>query len=122
MAEVDLIKKATRQYDKQREEEKQKTMFDRIMAYTSQNYNKDTNKFLPPINAYVGDDNASNHAHGHDHELLCNSSCSQRREGIVNRRHLPNCETGYFLKSILLNTEVTIDMALKCDDVGWRQM
>ena len=31
-------------------------MFDRIMAYTSQNYNKDTNKFLPPINAYVGDD------------------------------------------------------------------
>ena len=56
-----MIKKATRQYDKQREEEKQKTMFDRIMAYTSQNYNKDTNKFLPPINAYVGDDYTNYH-------------------------------------------------------------
>ena len=59
MAEVDLIKKATREYDQQRVSEKQKTMFDRIMAYTSQNYNKDTNKFLPPINAYVGDDFAN---------------------------------------------------------------
>ena len=55
MPEVDLIKKATRQYEAQREKEKQKTMFDRIMAYTSQNYNKDTKEFQPPINAYVGD-------------------------------------------------------------------
>jgi len=54
VADVDLIKKATREYDLQKVSEKQKTMFDRIMAYTSQNYNKDTNKFLPPINAYVG--------------------------------------------------------------------
>ena len=53
--EADLIKLATAQYDKQQELEKQKTIFDRIMAYTSQNYNKQTNKFQPPINAYVGD-------------------------------------------------------------------
>ena len=55
MAEADLIKLATKEYDMQRELEKQQTIFDRIMAYTSQNYNKDTNKFQPPINAYVGD-------------------------------------------------------------------
>ena len=56
MAEADLLKLATKTYDRQKELEKQRTIFDRIMAYTSQNYNKDTNKFLPPINAYVGDD------------------------------------------------------------------
>ena len=55
MAEADLIKLATKEYDKQRELEKQQTIFDRIMAYTSQNYNKETNQFQPPINAYVGD-------------------------------------------------------------------
>ena len=57
--EADLIKLVTAEYDKQQELEKQRTIFDRIMAYTSQNYNKDTNKFLPPINAYVGDDFAN---------------------------------------------------------------
>ena len=53
--EVELLKFASAEYDKQKELEKQKSIFDRIMAYTSQNYNKQTNKFQPPINAYVGD-------------------------------------------------------------------
>ena len=55
VADADLIKLVTAEYEKQQELQKQKTIFDRIMAYTSQNYNKDTNKFKPPINAYVGD-------------------------------------------------------------------
>ena len=55
MAEADLLKLATKTYDSQKELEKQRTIFDRIMAYTSQNYNKDTKEFQPPINAYVGD-------------------------------------------------------------------
>ena len=60
VAEADLLKLATKTYDRQKELEKQRTIFERIMAYTSQNYNKDTNKFQPPINAYVGD-------YGHQH-------------------------------------------------------
>ena len=55
MSNADLIKVVTTEYDKQKELEKQKTIFDRIMAYTSQNYNKETKQFQPPINAYVGD-------------------------------------------------------------------
>ena len=55
VAEADLLKLATKTYDRQKELEKQRTIFDRIMAYTSQNYNKDTKEFQPPINAYVGD-------------------------------------------------------------------
>ena len=50
-----MLKFASLEYDKQKELEKQKSIFDRIMAYTSQNYNKETNQFQPPINAYVGD-------------------------------------------------------------------
>ena len=53
--EADLLKFASLEYDKQKELEKQKSIFDRIMAYTSQNYNTHTNQFQPPINAYVGD-------------------------------------------------------------------
>ena len=55
VAEADLLKLATETYDRQKELEKQRTIFERIMAYTSQNYNKDTKEFQPPINAYVGD-------------------------------------------------------------------
>ena len=55
MAEADLLKLATKEWDERRELEKQRGIFERIMAYTSQNYNEDTNKFQPPINAYVGD-------------------------------------------------------------------
>ena len=55
MAEADLLKLATKEWDERRELEKQQGIFERIMAYTSQNYNEDTNKFQPPINAYVGD-------------------------------------------------------------------
>ena len=55
VAEADLLKLATKTYDRQKELEKQRGIFERIMACTSQNYNEDTNKFQPPINAYVGD-------------------------------------------------------------------
>lgn len=51
---ANLLRRVTTQYDRQRKIEKQKAMFNRIMAYTSQNYNKRTKKYEPPINAYVG--------------------------------------------------------------------
>ena len=69
VAEADLLKLATKEYDKQREMERQQTIFDRIMAYTSQNYNKETNKFQPPINAYVGD-------YGQNQEMLRSLVCN----------------------------------------------
>ena len=53
---ANLLRRVTSEYEKQRKLEKQQAMFNRIMAYTSQNYNKQTKKYEPPINAYVGTD------------------------------------------------------------------
>jgi len=53
-AQADLLRRVTTEYENQRKKEKQQAMFNRIMAYTSQNYNKRTKKFESPINAYVG--------------------------------------------------------------------
>ena len=54
--EADLLRRVTSEYEQQKKVEKQRAMFNRIMAYTSQNYNKRTKKYKPPINAYVGPD------------------------------------------------------------------
>jgi hypothetical protein len=54
--EADLLRRVSSEYEEQKKVEKQEAMFNRIMAYTSQNYNKLTRKYEPPINAYVGPD------------------------------------------------------------------
>ena len=62
MAEADLLKLATKEWDERRELEKQRGIFERIMAYTSQNYNSKTRRYMTPINAYVGEEwNDYNH-------------------------------------------------------------
>ena len=50
---ANLLQRVTSEYERQRKLEKQEAMFNRIMAYTSKNYNKQTRKYDPPINAYV---------------------------------------------------------------------
>ena len=58
----DLLRSATNAYDRQQTVEQQRAMFDRIMAYTSQNYNSKTRRYMTPINAYVGEEwNDYNH-------------------------------------------------------------
>ena len=54
--QADFLRRATSEYDRQKMLEKQQVMFNRIMAYTSQNYNQKKKKYEPPINAYVGND------------------------------------------------------------------
>jgi hypothetical protein len=54
--EADFLRRVTSEYEQQKKIEKRQAMFNRIMAYTSQNYNKRTKKYEPPINAYVGPD------------------------------------------------------------------
>ena len=57
---ANLLRRVTSEYERQRKLEKQEAMFNRIMAYTSKNYNKQTRKYEPPINAYVSTQEMNN--------------------------------------------------------------
>ena len=53
---ANILRRVSSEYERQMKLEKQEAMLNRIMAYTSKNYNQQRKKYKPPINAYVGTD------------------------------------------------------------------